>query len=220
MAGTETRWEGCTSQGQGGANASRFDEVVRGRSYSAVFATPGVREDPFRTGSLAAVPQSYPQRTGCRGAWVRFWQARSLQGEGPLPPTDPTDSSKQVTARIFTAHVRYMGMDRLQITRRQNRDLLGLLFAPSNEILSQMLEARRRSADDAEAMWDWYTERYLEEMIVSYDNHRDSWQRLLLLPEVTLCCFCHDASRCHRTLAAGFLGAIGGDVRGERGGRP
>lgn len=136
--------------------------------------------------------------------------------------------------RVYTARVGYVGLDALDITRGTGRGS-ALAFAPSDAILAPALDARRRAkelrdhpllypdpvameADRIEAeAWARYAPAYLAEMRRSYREERDAWNHLLLCPLVTLCCYCADASRCHRTLLArDILPKLGCIYAGER----
>ena len=108
----------------------------------------------------------------------------------------------------------YDGPDRLNVTRGSGTDL-GLVFAPSAELLAEG-QRRKRAAKRDEAKlveaWEWYAPRYVEEMRSSYRAHRAAWQQLLARSVVTLACYCGTSGRCHRRVLAGIilpkLGAI------------
>lgn len=129
---------------------------------------------------------------------------------------------------IYTARITYRGADRLDITRKGG-DPVGLIFAPSWAILGPALAARKRAeamrqAGDAagadaveQAAWDAYVPAYTVEMRGSCRRCPAAWKALRARQEVTLCCYCTDPARCHRTLLAGFLGRMGAEVLGERG---
>jgi hypothetical protein len=121
-----------------------------------------------------------------------------------------------MTLIVYTARVTYVGIDRLDVTRKTARPD-GLPFAPSWKILGPMLRSRKRENGPAGALlWPEYVEDYTAEMRASYREHRAAWDRLLSCAEVTLLCYCNDPAHCHRTLLAGILGKLGADVRGER----
>ena len=139
-----------------------------------------------------------------------------------------------MTLHAFTARVSYRGADRLDITRKSAVGD-GLVFAPSWEILRPALDARRKASelrakgkaspfyfDGAEAesvesrAWEQYVPAYTAEMRAGYVQHRDAWERLLARDVVTLCCYCADARRCHRTvLARDILPTLGATYAGE-----
>lgn len=134
---------------------------------------------------------------------------------------------------------RYVGNDAVDITRKS---ALGddIAFAPSWAILNPALDARRRAEslrktaraepddpaagwalDEAEMIeaeaWLAYVPAYLAEMRASYRRHRATWDRLLSQTLATLCCYCTDPARCHRTiLAAQILPTLGARYAGER----
>jgi hypothetical protein len=137
---------------------------------------------------------------------------------------------------VFTARLSYGGADRLDITRstaHNQGQVMGLAvpgapFAPSWKILNRAhreaetaerlaVYGRRQQADHAIAKsWQTYKRDYQSEMRDSYRNHRGAWQALLSRSEVTLVCYCTDASMCHRTLLAEILVKCGARYLGER----
>ncbi len=144
-----------------------------------------------------------------------------------------------MTLRVFTARLSYVGVDRLDITRKSATDE-GIAFAPSWGILTAALDARRK-ADECmkgaqrdgavgalhrataweieSAAWTEYEPRYVDEMRRSYEAHRDRWRALLARECVTLVCFCNLArwpGHCHRVILAGLLVKCGAEYVGER----
>lgn len=150
------------------------------------------------------------------------------------------------TLRVHTARMSYAGADRLDITRKSAppegiafapswailRPALDALrcaeamraaadVAPSAAAdLARFTEsaAEMRHAADVvrDATWALYSAAYTAEMRESYRAHRPAWDALLARAEVTLCCYCVDPARCHRTLLAGILAKLGAHVVGER----
>jgi len=124
---------------------------------------------------------------------------------------------------VWTARISYRGLDRLDVSRKSGNET-GIVFAPSWKILGPYLALRRVAPINSE-QWQRYTEAYTQEMRVSYRRHRVVWEALLegnatlAGPDsetVTLCCYCVDPSRCHRTILAEILGKLGATVMGER----
>ena len=130
---------------------------------------------------------------------------------------------------------RFAEPDRFDVTRvtadkhRKARGEMypGEPFALSWEILGPAIEHRdavRRFLVDNQAavvtldhaMWRLYERAYLAEMRESYRRHRAAWEALLRREVVTLCCFCTDAARCHRTALARVLTKLGAQHHGER----
>lgn len=69
---------------------------------------------------------------------------------------------------------------------------------------------------EVEEAWDRYVPKFLEEMRASYRARRAEWDALLARERVTLCCFCNDPQRCHRTLLArDILPKLGATYAGE-----
>lgn len=144
-----------------------------------------------------------------------------------------------MTLRVYTARVSYGGDDRLDITRK-SAGAEGLPFAPSRAILNPALdlmhnataliffadvapgveggaEAKKLGAVVLRATWALYREAYTLEMRESYRAQRAAWDALLARAEVTLCCYCTDPKRCHRTvLARDVLPRLGAEFMGER----
>jgi hypothetical protein len=116
---------------------------------------------------------------------------------------------------VYTSRITYRGQDRLDITRK-SAGPEGLPFAPSWGILSPVLKLRRAGQTFGSDFWDGYCSAYRDEMRASYRSHRGAWDALLARDEVTLCCYCTDPERCHRTLLAGYLSRLGATVVGER----
>lgn len=121
-----------------------------------------------------------------------------------------------MTLLIHTAHISYVGEDRLDITRR-SAGADGIAFAPSWRILLPAL--RGRNAGLEEQMWPTYVTAYQREMEISYNMMRRAWQALLARPSVTLICYCQvhpEQMHCHRVLLAEMLEARGAQYQGER----
>lgn len=145
---------------------------------------------------------------------------------------------------VHTARISYRGEDRLDVTRKSGRE--GLAFAPSWALLLPAIRARgafetkwaelgesmERGDEQAErhlaheldaakrewmTAWATYQRAYLAEMRTSYRANRAAWDALLARPIVTLCCYCTDPERCHRTLLArDILPKLGATYGGER----
>jgi uncharacterized protein YeaO (DUF488 family) len=109
---------------------------------------------------------------------------------------------------VWTARLGYRGDDGLNVTRKSGV----ATFAPSWRILGPSLQAGREGRD----VWDWYVTAYTEEMRTSYRDERAVWDALMRRDKVTLMCYCKSPAHCHRTILAGILGKLGGQVRGER----
>lgn len=129
-----------------------------------------------------------------------------------------------MTLQVYTARVSYGGPDRFDVTRRSG-GVAGEPFAPSWAILKTLLEARNRWRETKPSfvdrvieegdLWNDYVFAYRDEMRASYRRNRPAWDALLSRDEVTLCCYCTDPYKCHRTLLANMLGMLGAVVRGE-----
>ncbi len=117
---------------------------------------------------------------------------------------------------VHTARISYRGSDRLDITRKSGRE--GIVFAPSWSLLGPVLRARTLSNHkDWPETWARYCEGFFAEMRLSYRTHRAAWDAMLSRSEVTLCCYCVDHERCHRTLLArDILPKLGATFGGER----
>jgi hypothetical protein len=131
-----------------------------------------------------------------------------------------------VTLHVWTARMGYRGDDWLDVSLQGNmrraekgetggHQGIGLVFAPSPEILYPVLSARRFRRLTP-TVWSGYVEAYKAEMRASYRRGRPAWDALLARDTVTLLCFCNDPQECHRTVLAGILGKLGAVVEGER----
>jgi hypothetical protein len=122
-----------------------------------------------------------------------------------------------VTLRVYTARISYRGPDALVVSR-QGSSPEGLPFAPSGRILWPVLAARRAGGAAAvEPLWEGYVADYTAEMRRSYREQRAAWEAVLARESATLCCFCSDPARCHRTILSAIFGKLGAEVCGERG---
>lgn len=112
----------------------------------------------------------------------------------------------------------YTGADRLDVTRGSG-SVLGLHFAPSRDLLNEaqrLKKAAKKNDEQLVAAWEWYRPRYLEELRQSYRTNYGAWLELLARDELTLCCYCGTAERCHRRLLAEVLVKLGAKYLGER----
>lgn len=92
---------------------------------------------------------------------------------------------------------------------------IGLVFAPSPNILYPYLSARKHGRETSE-LWAQYVSDYMGEMRASYRRHRPAWEMLLRWQRVVLLCMCTDAERCHRTiLGREILPTLGARFGGE-----
>ena len=146
-----------------------------------------------------------------------------------------------MTLSVYTARIGVDDCDALDITRKSASGN-AVAFAPSWEILGSALTLRSASrslsaaanlvrqhgADDRvnigedmavrvwDAAWSLYVVAYTGEMRASFRRNRDTWARLLARDRVVLCCYCHDHSRCHRTiLGRDILPRLGARFCGE-----
>jgi hypothetical protein len=100
---------------------------------------------------------------------------------------------------------------------RKGGDPFGIHFAPSWFILRPMLEMRKKFGRVTEQAWNFYKLDYYTEMYVSLCAWPSAWQTLLQRDLVTLCCYCSDATHCHRLLLVDFLRELGPvEYLGER----
>ena len=125
--------------------------------------------------------------------------------------------------RVFTARLPhhgcpgYKGPDALDVTRGSG-GAYGGAFAPSRPLLDEANRRKKQAKSNPEKLeeaWAWYAPLYQAEMRGSYRTHRAAWDRLLARAEVTLCCYCGTAQRCHRRLLAEILVKCGADYLGE-----
>lgn len=135
-----------------------------------------------------------------------------------------------MSVTVYTARLGYRGDDWLDVSLQGNmsrkgptttgsepqRRGLGILFAPSPELLYPYL-SKRRWGRETEGTWREYRAKYTAEMRASFRRYRAAWNVVLELPQVTLLCFCRDPSRCHRTVLGEILAKLGATFNGERG---
>lgn len=92
-------------------------------------------------------------------------------------------------------------------------------FATTAEVCGDVQGIRTIALVQMDDIWQLYSAAYLAEMRESYRTQRAAWDALLARSKITLCCYCTDPARCHRTLLAGILAKLGATVAGERGSR-
>lgn len=109
--------------------------------------------------------------------------------------------------KLFTAHYRYSGSDRLDITVK-GKDPVGHFFAPTWKMVMGSKEGK--------ILWAEYQQMYREQMQKSYRENRDIWDNVLGRDEVTLVCFCQSGGNCHRYLLAGYMENLGAEYMGDR----
>lgn len=102
-----------------------------------------------------------------------------------------------MTLQVHTARISTRDPDRFDVARKTAKE--GLFLAPSWDILSPVLLARRSGTPEAE-VWAFYVRAYRLEMRRSYVQHRESWDALLSRSRVCLVCFCLDPKHCHRSI--------------------
>lgn len=124
---------------------------------------------------------------------------------------------------VRTAHLSKGGDDYLDITRGGAERTavpgghrgMGEAFAPSRPLLNTYLHLAKRG-ELTDRQWLDYSASYIQEMRVSYRTKRATWDKLLALESVTLCCACRSAPMCHRTLLArDILRVLGATYMGE-----
>ena len=114
---------------------------------------------------------------------------------------------------IYTAHFRYSGDDRLDITIKGN--------TPPGNVLAPTWPMVRALQMGQITQWD-YTIRYFALLMSRVSSIGDGWR--ITLDEIvtdrqslTLVCFCPAGQFCHRVLAARMLEDMGyGKYHGER----
>lgn len=118
---------------------------------------------------------------------------------------------------IYTARLSYAGNDALDVSRA-GRDPIGIVFAPSEKIL-RPYQALKRAGCATYHRWLQYKAAYTAEMQDSLMLWPHIWNEVLSRPVVTLCCFCENASACHRAVLAEIMAAREPDTHryeGER----
>lgn len=117
-----------------------------------------------------------------------------------------------MTLQVYTSITAYTGDDKLNVTTFHafNNDL-PWVFAPSFDVHGRWHKSKKTPPD-----WERFVAEYREEMKRSYMEFRPQWDALLGLNEVTLCCYCIEPNKCHRTVLAGLLAKCGARNLGER----
>ena len=113
---------------------------------------------------------------------------------------------------IYTAHYRYAGPDRLDITVKGNTPP-GQVLAPTWE----MVKAYKAQEIDS---WQYsvkYFALIMKRILTLSDYHRLMWDEIESKSTITLVCFCPPGLFCHRTVAAQLLAEVApGTYHGER----
>lgn len=109
--------------------------------------------------------------------------------------------------KVYTAQYRYSGRDRLDITA-QGQAAFGRFFAPGWSMVKGL---KNGSMTEEE-----YEQRYREMMLDGWHKHREIWETLLNMEQVTLVCFCAPGAFCHRMLLVSYLEKLGAVYLGER----
>jgi hypothetical protein len=100
---------------------------------------------------------------------------------------------------IYTAHYRYPGEDRTDITVK-GQDPMGKAFAPTWDIVNGV---KNGSVSEQE-----YVDRYLQ---ILHNIPRESWEWLFSRETRTFVCFCAKDAFCHRNILLNYLLAQYGD---------
>jgi len=106
-------------------------------------------------------------------------------------------------SRIYTAHYRYNGPDRVDITVK-GKDPLWSAFAPSWDMV---MGVKNKTMSEAE-----YIRRY--DIILS-KVPTVVWKALLEMDEATFVCFCNEDWFCHRNMLVHYIVSSLGGVPGR-----
>ncbi len=110
-------------------------------------------------------------------------------------------------SRVYTAHYRYSGPDRVDITVK-GQDPNWKEFAPTWDMV---MSHKRGSITD-----DQYISRYLSILDLVSST---TWGRLLHMSEATFVCFCPEEAFCHRNILVNYIVQSMGDRIGYGGWR-
>lgn len=120
-----------------------------------------------------------------------------------------------MSVQIYTAHLRYVGPGRLDVTPA----------GPYGEVFCPTWPTRHRWYGSLREpdQWQEFSDTYRIELKESLRQWPAPWEEILQsgshfspAGSVTLCCYCTQPRFCHRTLLAQFLARLGGDPKGER----
>jgi hypothetical protein len=106
---------------------------------------------------------------------------------------------------IYTAHFRYSGDDRMDITVKSS--------TPPGNVLAPTWDMVNGYRTGKISQWD-YALQYFSLLMVRMSTIGDSWRAsfddiVLDRPQITLVCFCPAGQFCHRILAARMLENMG-----------
>lgn len=119
-------------------------------------------------------------------------------------------SVQRVTVQVYTARLGdYLGADRVDCT---HLGAIAHALAPRNDTWRWWMRGERRYDD-----WLGFIYTYSKEMRISLLHYPLVWDKILHTEgNVTLCCTCHQAARCHRTVLAQIIARLGAEPKGER----
>ena len=89
----------------------------------------------------------------------------------------------------------------------KSKDPFGKYFAPTWGIVMDIKNGKINEEE--------YTIQYHQQMLNSYEKHRDKWEELLERNAVVLMCFCKAGQFCHRHLLTEYLIKLGATYEGE-----
>ena len=106
----------------------------------------------------------------------------------------------------------YRGEDAIDVAAGPRAAFDGAL-SPSRDLNDDCNKRKRAARGDEQRLrmvWSWYEPLFVEEMRRSWLNCNGVWKGLLARTgEITLCCYCATAHRCHRRLLAAILVTAG-----------
>lgn len=97
-------------------------------------------------------------------------------------------------ANIWTAHYRYSGHDRLDVTVKGQHEF-GKLFAPNWDMVMAVKNHGAKAHQ-------YYINEYNK---ILSNVPSGAWEAILSTDEVTLVCFCRQEDFCHRNLLVEYL---------------
>lgn len=133
-----------------------------------------------------------------------YWE--SIVAQGSLSP--PEDANPHKLHTIYTAHYRYGGPDRTDITVK-GQDPMGRYFAPTWE----MVQGVKNGTMTEQQYIDLYMPTELNANTVLGKVPVNAWNWLLSEPTRTFVCFCNKDQFCHRNILLNYiLGVMNGRI--------
>lgn len=166
-------------------------------------------KDPELAGKLIS---THPMKLVEGNEWGdKFWGVFKGEGLNMLGQLLMETRERLMAGRrnleIYTAHYRYNGPDRLDITAKGQHPL-GRIFAPTKQLVWAYKQGNISQPD--------YVNEYYTMMLNSYHRYPHVWHYIASLDTITFVCFCKPGKFCHRVLLTDYFKQMGATYMGER----